>query len=198
MSLSFYALEASDELASSQFGGISATPSLFAGRTKQSVFGARTLVQPCAQRSARCCRCDLTTMPAGTAWGSGKVSGLLTSGRLFHRCHARQLTGRRAQNTVISKQSRDAAIMARMPAPQFKISIYSSSLSTSHHSSCPSARRLSCFRFDVISSRLFPSLVLSLLGLSPRSIRSSSFRSSSVHSSSVFSSPCLGVSVYAS
>ena len=198
MSLSFYALEASDELASSQFGGISATPSLFAGRTKLSVFGARTLVQPCAQRSARCCRCDLTTMPAGTVWGSGKVSGLLTSGRLFHRCHARQLTGQHAQNAVFSKQSGGAAIMARMPAPQFNISIYSSSLSSSYYSSCPSTGHPACLRFDVISFRSFRSIGLSLPGLSPRSVRSSSFHSSSVHSSSVSSSPSLGVSVHAS
>jgi len=198
MSSSFYALGASDELASNRFGGILATPSLYAAFTKQSVFGHRTLVLACGQRTAPCVSCDLTTVPVVTLAASGKAPGLLRSESLFHRRPARQLSGHRAQNAATSKQSGDAAIMARMPAPQFKISIYLSPLSTSDHSSCPSTGRISCLRFHVISSRSFRSFVLSLLGLPPRPTRSSSFRPSSVHPSPVASSPSLGVSVHAS
>src|SRR5487761_1059266 len=89
---------------------------------------------------------ELTAVPAVALADSGKGPGLLTSGSLFHRHPARQLAGHRAQNAVTSKQSIGAAIMARMPAPQFKISIYSSPLSTSHHSSCPSTGNPACLR----------------------------------------------------
>lgn len=195
MSSEFYDIGASDELASSQFGGNLATPSLFAAYTKQPVVGPRVLLLlPRLQRAAHCHPCDPRTVLVGTVTDGGRVPGLLTSGRLFHRRRAGQLSGHRAQNAVISKQSGGAAIMVRMPAPQFKISIYLSPISTSDHSSCSVTASLSCLRFDVISR----SFCLSRFRLSPRSIRSSSFRSSSVHSSSVFSSTSPGVSVHAS
>jgi len=197
MSSVFYVLRASDELASSRFGGILATPSLLAGFTKQSVFGHRALVLACDQRAAQCVPCELA-VPIVTLADSGKAPGLLTSGSLFHRCRARQLSGHRAQNAVISKQSGGAQSTARMPAPQFKISIYLSPLSTSDYSSCPWTGRIACLRSDVISFRSLRSFCLSLLGLPPRPTRSSSFRSSSVHPCSVASSPSLGVSVHAS
>ena len=202
MSSAFYASRASDELASSQFGGIPAAPSLFAGCTKQPIFGQRALVLSCDQREAQYLPCELRTA-AVTFAASGKVPGLLTSGSLFHHRHAWQRSEHRAQNSGFSKQPDGAAIMARMPAPQFNVSIYSFPLFTSSLSSCPSTEGIACPLFDLI---VFPSALsfrLSVPRLSPPSTRSSSFRSpsslsSSVHPSALPSSPSLGVSVHAS
>ena len=197
MSSTFYALRASHELASSQFGGIPAAPSLFAGCTKQPMIVPGPLASLCGQRPGQCLLWELRTS-AVTPANSGKVPGLLTSGSLFHHRSVCRGFRQHAQNAVTGKRPGGAAIMARMPAPRFTISIYSSPLFTSHHSSRPSIRRIPFLRFDLICLRSFRSFRLSLGALSPCPIRSTSSRPSSVPSSSVSSSPSLGVSVHAS